>query len=214
MHFPVEVVIPPTRSVEDEVRKILSPFDEDCGESTGVNAFWDWWAIGGRYSGRKLLHKFESKKIDAFTQMLSDKKFTVSNFQAGKQELRPKDQIPAVDALWREYFPDGGGVCPLFAHAGESLPGDIMCLGDAPASLKSERILFARGKGDNKFFNCSMMLATSYWNGVVWQETRWDGTLGAAMNMLNETLGTGTDEHKEKNMPSPDWLVVTVDCHS
>jgi hypothetical protein len=63
MHFLTIVVLPPghTDDIEESVTKMLAPFDENLdiesyvedGETYWRNpqSFWDWWSIGGRWSG-------------------------------------------------------------------------------------------------------------------------------------------------------------------
>lgn len=61
MHYHAEIWIPDTNNnVETEIEKILAPYNEtnrcrdencegDCEHCS--NTFWDWWQIGGRWTG-------------------------------------------------------------------------------------------------------------------------------------------------------------------
>lgn len=49
MHFCALVVIPPEGDVEQAVTEAMAPYDE-ADESASI-AFWDWWQIGGRWTG-------------------------------------------------------------------------------------------------------------------------------------------------------------------
>ena len=49
MHYLALVLLPKhTRAVAGTVARVLAPFRED---DTAENGFWDWWQIGGRFTG-------------------------------------------------------------------------------------------------------------------------------------------------------------------
>lgn len=53
MHQHAEVWVPNNLGVEKQIEEIMAPFREggdEEGEDT-VNGFWDWWQIGGRWTG-------------------------------------------------------------------------------------------------------------------------------------------------------------------
>ncbi|HEY6437871.1 MAG TPA: hypothetical protein VIY47_14870, partial [Ignavibacteriaceae bacterium] len=104
MHYHLEIIMPPTDNVKEKISEILAPFDEDPkDDERGRNAFWDWYVIGGRYSGQHLLSKYEGEKLEAFYEELNRNNITVSGLVSGKQELKPVEQIPFVDALWQTH---------------------------------------------------------------------------------------------------------------
>lgn len=140
---------------------------------------------------------------------------TVSGIQFGKQELAPASQIPEVDALWREQFPASGvAVCPLFAHAGDQLNGDISLLEDMPPELKAFRVIVAGPRWDNVGLTAKTMTQQEVWNGVTWQDTQWDGLVASAVEEHVRSVVRGSDEYRRQHTPTPDWLVVTVDYHT
>lgn len=54
MHFLAAVVIPPatTRTVDEHVTEALAPYEETYDEeSDELTGWWDWWQIGGRWTG-------------------------------------------------------------------------------------------------------------------------------------------------------------------
>src|SRR5262245_27782076 len=109
MHYHLEVILPPVDNVEQAIGQILEPFDENGKDEDGhrnSHAFWDWYVVGGRWAGAKLQAMLDPKKLEEFNAELTKRKVTVSGIQAGKQELSPASQIPMVDALWNEFFPD------------------------------------------------------------------------------------------------------------
>ena len=223
MHAIVEIIMPPTGDVEGAIEKIMAGYDENGGDEENgpsKHAFWDFYVIGGRFAGAKLKSSLGNEKISKFYKVLRDAKVTVSGFTAGKQELQPASQIPAVDAMWREFFPDSGiDVCPLFKHSndqydsGSLLVGDICTLAELPPEHKAERVLFG-GWNDDGELTAKYMLSDTMWNCTNHQKTAWDGVIMSAVNEYTASLDGYKKEYKEKNSPKHDWLVVTVDYHS
>ena len=217
MHMRLEVIMPPTSDIKGALDKVLKPYDESTGcndedEDAYCNpsAFWDWWQIGGRFSGEKIYKMVDRERLDAFYALMAERDVTVSGVVFGKQTLQPEDQVPMVDALWREHFPElPFDRCPLFDHAGESLPGDVMelagCRGQSCGHL-----IVADEEGRATF-----MLRKEIWNGVTHQETAWDGTIAGALQQLEEgKFSHCRPEWADPRRPTDDWLVVTVDYHS
>lgn len=53
MHYYALVVIPAEGDVDDLVGEALAPYREDLDETEDLTfGLWDWWQVGGRYSGR------------------------------------------------------------------------------------------------------------------------------------------------------------------
>lgn len=216
MHYHLEIIMPPVDDVEAALGQILAPFDEDPhlnegDESYTKNSFWDWYVIGGRFSGAKIEYLLGEEKIGKFQKHLSEIGITVSKLQAGKQRLHPESQIPAVDALWNKWFPDSHvKVCPLFDHyndqysKNESKYGDVMKFSEVPMGLRSNRIILAGLDYGGKKCEAKFMIEDKNWNGVTHVKTIWDGTLEHALEMAAE----------KGHVPRSDWLVVTVDYHS
>ena len=225
MHYHCEIIMPPTDTddVLEKVSKIMAPFNEcepdnpeEAEEWSARNGFWDYWLIGGRWSGIKAQSRIDPKRLEEFFEELQHRKVTVSGVQFGKQELSPSSQIPMVDSLWREWFPDAGfDACPLFKHAGDLLNDDICSFGRAPLDMKCERVIVAGPIfRDPTVFEAVYMVEDSIWNGVTHQKTVWDGTIRQAVEQHNERLASYSDEYREKFTIRPDWTVVTIDYHS
>lgn len=49
-HFSVLVITPPDQDLEATISKLMEPFNEN-GEGFREGSKWDWWQIGGRWSG-------------------------------------------------------------------------------------------------------------------------------------------------------------------
>lgn len=219
MHYHLEIVMPPTDDVEKSVGEIMEPFNENNEEAT--HPFWDFWVIGGRWSGAKIEARLGDERLDAFYKKLKEEKVTVSGVQCGKQELYPSSQIGKVDMLWQDYFPDSGlDVCPLFKHSNDQfssssvLPGDICSLGETPTGMKAGHVIVACPNCTGEKMEAEYMIQESIWNGVTHVPTKWDGTLEQAISNHNDWCKNMADTFRERATPRPDWLVVTVDYHS
>lgn len=213
MHYHLEIIMPPTEKVKETIEKILAPFNEDPGEGeSGKHAFWDWWVIGGRYSGQHIVGRYNSDKMDLFYKELNNNKVTVSGIVSGKEELNPPEQIPFVDALWQTHFPEDDGPCPLFKHSNDQYKdnySDVCQMVNLPDHLSCSRIIIT-----NSEFEPELMMEDSYWNGVSWVDSSWDGTVKAALEHFQKKVDNYSHEWKTKNSIKPTWLLVTVDYHT
>jgi hypothetical protein len=234
MHHHCEIVIPPTTDIEGAVASVMKKFDEnqqDDEEGYGYSkhAFWDFWVIGGRWAGHKLIAKYDETKIDEFYAWINAEKITVSGVQCGKPELSPASQIPKVDAKWNEMFPSAIPIkCPLFQHSnnqygeglGGTLPHDVARLSEVPERLTCSRVIFAgpryesKSKGYSGPLEAKFMLAEDAWNGCNHMKVDWDRKLTTAVAKCRENFKNYKAEYVEKILPKDDWLAVTVDYHS
>ncbi len=222
MHHVVEILLPQVDNVEEAIAEIMVPFDENVDEPeerTGQE-FWDFYVIGGRWAGHKLTAALDQDKLTEFYEALTEKKVTVSGITCGKEEIKPTSQIPMVDKLWSEFFPEyNGRACPLFNHANnqyvnDCLYGDVMRLKDVTPDLKCTRFIVANYDYQGEKLEAKGMLSTSVWNGVNFEDTAWDGTLGKAIELYNEKMKNYNEEYRANNTPDGDWILVTVDCHN
>jgi len=218
MHYRLEVILPPTDDIEAAIAEVMAPFSEcldDDDENKSSFTFWDWYQLGGRYSGRKLEQAVGEEKVDAFRKVLNEKNVTVSGLVWGKQELSPASQIPMVDALWREMCPGGGDVCPMFKHSGEGVGSmDICTLDQMPEETTALAVIIAGHSYDGTKLEAKYMIHDSMWNGVMHVETQWDKKVKSALDDWVKKLSNYAEAYKQKHMPQRDWLVVTVDYHS
>ena len=215
MHYHLEIIMPPCDDVGEAVAAILAPFSKNAAddEDKSGNPFWDWYVIGGRWSGCKQLAILGEDKVSGFRKMLADAGVTVFGLQMGKPDLSPADQIPEVDRLWREAFPDVPmKECPLFGHY-KGVYGDVMTLDEAPKSLNVDSVIVA-GPDYNGKLTAKFMIQESMWNGVSFCKTTWDATLAGALAMAIARMENYQPEYREKHTPASNWLVITVDYHS
>lgn len=211
MHYHLEIIMPPTDDVKAVVAQIMAPFDEN-GEDQ-KHTFWDWYVIGGRWSGHKMLSRFPQDRINAFYASLNERKVTVSSLQAGKPTLQPPEQAAMVDQMWREAFPEfPGKQCPLFDHyTGDH--GNVCCINEMPTDLECDRVIIAVRLDDGSI-RAEYMVSGKIWNGVNYVKTTWDETVfGAMKENAGRLVGYG-EAYRNRVTPAPDWLVVTVDYHS
>lgn len=214
MHYLMEVVMPPTDDIKGALEEILKDYYEG-DEENADKAFFDWWQIGGRYSGAKLEAVYPKARMDEFCAELKARKVTVSSFCAGKQTLQPESQIPMVDALWRDFFPDSPlKVCPLFTHSGEQLEGDVMRVSDLPENTNAFRFMVAAPNHDGTALEATYMLAKDIWNGTNHQKTDWDGSVIGGIKQYADMLKNYTETYRESASIRPDWICVTVDYHT
>ena len=213
MHYQAEVVLPPTNLISKRLETILGPYQEEREYNDESTAFWDWFVIGGRFSGKKIVDTLSAAKIRKFYEVIRERKITFCGLVCGKHEVEPESQIPEVDALWNEMFPDTFVHCPLFQHSGTSLNGDIQLLGEVNGDISMSRFIVSGCKSES----ISFMLSDSFYNGVNHENTVWSAggcTFSNAMELLNEYLELHDKEWAAKARPKDDWLVVTVDYHS
>jgi hypothetical protein len=222
MHYHCEIIMPPSKNIQETIEKILEPFCEHNEERTG-NEFWDYFVIGGRWAGTKQTCQYDAEKIEKFYQDLRDKKITVSGIQMGKQELKPASQIPMVDELWNKYFPTEDGTitaCPMFAHSNNQFDSndliscDISRFDEIPDGLTASRVIFAAPDYEGKRIEGKFMLCEDQWNGMNHMPISWDGKVKSAIDMYLKSLSNYTDEYREKYTPEESWICVTVDYHS
>lgn len=212
MHYSLEIIMPPVADVKAAVKDILRPFSEN--EEDARHSFWDWWKIGGRYSGHKAEATVAPEKLEAFQAELKRRKVTVSGLVWGKQELQPTSQIEMVDALWREMCPGAGQSCPMFKHSGERSGSDVCTFKDLPPALTAYKLIIAAPDYEGKKLEAVSMFTKALWNGVTHEDTKWDGSVASGIAMHLARLENYKKEYAAKVTPQPDWIAVTVDYHS
>lgn len=211
MHYHLEIIMPPTDNVTDAIEEIMSPFCEY--DENATHTFYDWYEIGGRWQGHKLTVALDEKQLDKFYDELKKRKITISGIQAGKQSLEPKSQIPEVDALWNEMFPDFPvKQCPMFDHYNGN-HGDIMLLKDTPKDLTAARVIIAAPNHTGKL-KAVYMAQEDTWNGVNYEQIKWDSKISSALKKHKEHIKTYGAEYIERCTPKKDWVCVTIDYHS
>lgn len=203
MHHRLEVLMPPTNDVATAMEKVLKQFSENDEENSV--SFYDWYEIGGRWSGSHNLDGLDEALLDDFYKDLSDHNVTISSVQFGKQKLQPASQIPLVEQLWSVRFP---GKCPIFDNYTGG--GDIIAWVEAKEKhIKCSRFIITDNDLEPEY-----MTQEDFWNGVSHVKTTWDGTVKSAFGEYTEKLSHYKQEYAKKITPTDEWLLVTVDYHS
>lgn len=217
MHYHLEVIIPADRKdISGDIEQILKPFNEN--EDENKHAFYDWYTIGGRFSGEKILQALDKKKLDKFYKDLNKEEVKVSSFRAGKETLAGKEHEIKVDELWLKHFPDSKTKCPIFDNYNDKYKNslsypDVMKVGDIPEKLTAARVIVAVPKYDEDNLVAETMLEDSYWNGVSWNDTKFDRKVSTAIKKHNDSFKNAEEKYKEKRIVTDKWITVTVDYH-
>lgn len=225
MHYHLEVIMPPSNDIQATLEEILKPFSENerDNEDYSGHAFWDFFVVGGRWAGTKESCTYDSDKLEQFYKQINEAKITVSSVQCGKRELQPSSQIPVVDKMWNDLFPTENGEitpCPIFAHSNNQYDGnsliscDICRVDEIPDSLNCSRVIIAGLSYDDSVIEAKFMFCEDQWNGVNHMPIDWDGNVKNAIEKYVKTLSTYKEDYKEKLIPKPNWICVTVDYHS
>jgi hypothetical protein len=224
MHYSAENILPPTvTDIKEAVKQAMVYFCKEKDESEDNNGdeseyyecdWWDWYVIGGRWSGRKIESNLDAQQLEKFKQILIEKQLTVSGVTVGKQSLEPASQIPMVDALWREMFPGAGDQCLLFAHSydqykNEGYNHDVCTVGQISNKLTCNRLIICEPAYKNETkVEPARMWCMDYWNGCEHQDTGWDGNVKKALEAMAK------DYRKLPDGFDASWLCVTVDYHN
>ncbi len=223
MHSVLEMVIPPNLDIVATVKEVMDAtlqHDDDEEKDKGHCDWWDFYVIGGRWSGNKLMATLDPEKVKAFHELLIAKKVTVSGLVCGKEELQPASQIPMVDRLWREWFPGKADKCPLFKHGRDQYrkdgyySDDVCTIAELPDSLECTRLIVAGPSyGKEPTLQPRRMICTEFWNHVEHQKTEFDGKVKPALMGMIE-LAKSDEWPMNGSKIDLDWAVVTVDYHN
>ena len=195
-------VVPPTPMfVANRVFDILLPLqkigaDEDRWPT---NPLHDWHQIGGRFAGTKHGLRCDPERRRKFYEELYSDEFT-SDDDLSKLGFWGDDQLPAVNALWRKWFPeDEVGTCPFIGPYPTGVQ-DICRVDRIPDGLTAHTVVVAN-QADEVVFR----IDTEIWDGTrgKFQRTGFDGSVPDA---LRRCRAAGVE-------PAADWLAVTLDCH-
>lgn len=223
MHHRLEVILPqPDGFVFDEagisllettLGPLLEPFSEYAPEEIASTCtFFDYWIIGGRWSGDKLIARLDPDTIAAFNAELNSMKLTISAVQAGKPSLQPESQADQVNDLWQRYFPDCLYPCPYFMSPWEHTLSDICTVGQIPDGLTAHRVMIF-GPTYRGFTTLHTHYAREVWLGSNYMKTDWDGNVMAAIHKHQLRFSNDSDFARKARVQD-DWLSVTVDYHS
>lgn len=221
MHYHLEIILPPMDNdlLEKAISEVLAPFQEEADENAiSSHPFWDFYVVGGRWNNEKYLQSLDQERLESFYKWCNDEKITVSSFQAGKQELKPEDQIDRVDQKWNEFFPVPNSFtkCPIFAHSSNRYENNysenVWLLKDS-LHVKCSRVIFANYSDYKKEYQANYMLQDEFWNGITHVKSSWDGSIKQALEKYSEYCKLYNQEHQSKYATTDDHRVVTIDYH-
>ena len=226
MHEHLEMFLPPQASenIEVWITNLLTPFavhykDEQYGDPNPY-AFYDYYRIGGGYAGRHLLQRIDpdgsrTREIWADYRALFDNQ-KHRDLDDEAVELRHRN-------LWRNHFPDGGPICPLF-QSNVKVESDICLVGELAPGLTAARMFVAQNRnGDtagelpehlNMHSVCFYMLCVEVWNGANLQRTDWNGLVSDGIERQQAHVRQHyRQEFYQDYAINDDWLVATIDYH-
>jgi hypothetical protein len=183
----VELVIPPTLDVVDDVNVVMRRV------RSRPKPWCDFHYIGGAWNGLKLLADLD---LVPFERKLDEMRITVSavRWNGSRESMHPESQAEAVDAEWRRLYPGHGDSCPLFAQY--KGPPDInwCTVRELPEDLNATRLVVAKPRAKQRFIHMLSEEGLRHFGNKVKPAIR--------------SLQKITPES-----PTDDWLVVTLCCH-
>lgn len=205
MHFRVEVIMPPTDDVEKQLEVIMAPFSENSEDPNCdyIPKWWDWYVIGGRWRGEKAKEKLDNDTLKKFYDVL---------------KMRGNEMVQSeIDAVYRKHFPDQGETCPFvrkdWHEQYDTTLTDVWKLEDVNQAGTANKLIIAGPEHDENITTLELF-QHDIWNGVNFEITAWDCTIGGALRKYVEKIDRYKEEYREKITPQPNWLVITVDCHN
>lgn len=226
MHAVAEIIIPPTKDIKASITTVMEYFieEDDKGEKPkgGHADWWDFWEIGGRFSGRKIECKIDPNKLTQFNEFLKDQNITVSPVTCGKHGIERVD-ICTVATIPDELTCDRLIIAGLEPNFEEWSRNFDLAKAEFGVGVTEESFFHqhprwneARRKADDvtpKTELCvQRMWLLSYWNTVEWQPTAFEGNVKKALADMR-TQPRLSDEYPWCGWED-DYLVVTVDYHN
>ena len=106
MHYHYELLIPPTDQPHFTITNIMDAYMlcDSCHNNS--DAIGDWYVIGGRWAGEKLIKSLDPQKIKSYKKELKQSELRVMSVQAVKPTPCDKKNSLLADQVWRKHFPD------------------------------------------------------------------------------------------------------------
>ncbi len=216
MHFHLEIIMPPTDKIEEEISHILAPFDEGNEESR--NAFWDWYQIGGRWTGTKDGFDPASDENNVERcELCNGTGFRTDNVGETARAAEPTYTCNSC-GKWQEggtwtHSEFGAGKHLKWPTQWAQYKGDIMLLRDVKPDQKAFRVIIAGQNHAGTGMEAVFMAAKDNWNGVSFDESKWDGSLADAIAKHKARAAHYTPAYAEKVTPTDEWIAVSIDYH-
>lgn len=170
MHYHAEIVIAEEGDVEELVREAMAPFRED-DDYDKPNRLWDWYQIGGRYTGSH--DDYDPAK---------DPRNIITCIQCvgtGKRDDRLGREARARDPSYTCNGCQGKGTHVAWPTQWVKHGGDIASANDVSEDLKCYTLILPDGE----------VLVQERWTGETWDKTGFDGRVAPALRARGITSG-------------------------
>lgn len=190
MHYHAEVYLEKNEKVEEQIAALMAPYDEN--EVIGQDTFWDWYQIGGRWTGAHT-------DYDPYTDPANSEKCDICggtgfrNDQLGRDQ-RAEDptytcngcgEYDRESQTWK-HGPFGPGISLVWSTNFKPYAGDILPIADVKDDLSCATLIVGRS-----------VFHVEKWNGDTFEKTDFDGNVKARLAELGISTG----------------YLVTVDYH-
>jgi len=185
MHFHCEVYFKERpKDVLKAVSKVMEPYRERFDTATDEYVgFWDWWVIGGRWSGAHTKMKLDPEKLRTFYRVCEEKGL----FWIGSENPEEVQEGKRREEFLR-LFPDFKGPIPTCrnVYKEDGYSDDIAPVEEVTPQLKCYTLVLPGG-----------VLRCEIWDGHEFRKTDFDGYVKKALEARGITTG----------------YLVTVDYH-
>lgn len=130
-HASVLVAIDPTEDIDEAITEAMAPFDEN-GEMFADGSRWDWWSIGGRYSGRFLgkdtiqVKDLSPNKLNVYNEQKAlehyatiQKEALTSNSSGFFKLIHGYESTVTIKEIVADYTKNWFPACFAFLHKGK-----------------------------------------------------------------------------------------------
>jgi len=182
MHFHCEVYFKERpKDVLKAVSEVMRPFRERFNEVR--SGFWDWWVIGGRFSGVHTETKLDPRKLKEFYRICKEKGL----FCYGSENPEEVQKARRREEFLR-LFPGFKGPIPSCrdAYKEDGYPDDVVPVEEITGRLRCYTLILS-----------GEVLHLEVWDGNEFRKTDFDGYVKKALEMSGITTG----------------YLVTVDYH-
>jgi len=175
MHYHAEVWIPNLDiDVERQIEEIMIPHRENYDDETEqLSGFWDWWQIGGRFSGSHTDYEYDPSKDERNIETC-----TICN-GTGMRADKIGNDIRETDPEFTCNSCNGTGRSVLWPTQWAPFELDIMPVSDIKDSLKCYTLIV----GDK------IIHVETYCSGDGFVKTEFDGYVKSKLNELGITDG-------------------------
>lgn len=195
MHNLMEIIVPPHLDPVEAIGLAMDPYNMNHDSEDFVDTFFDYYNIGGRWSGTHLKSKLGLKRLQIFENEILQIKPGLRDFPN-----TPEDKKRCFE-IWGKHFPEVKDSCPFWGNQAPEGTNedyhflDITTVGELGDEVKCATFAIINCYGES-FKN---LIHLEEWNGEDWELTGFNG--------VKEELLRHPSVRK-------DWWIVTLDYHS